>query len=233
MMQLPFALPHRTALGRADFLVSPSNAEALSWIDRWPQWPSGVLLLYGPESCGKTHLAHLWRERSGGLIIGAAQLPAGDLPALLAAARRGLAVDDAEPAPEPLLLHLYNSCREEGIGLLLTARRPPGLWPSALADLRSRLLAALAVEIRAPDDALLAAVLVKHFADRQLRVSPEVIRYLVPRMERSLAAAAALAQRLDAAALAAQRPVGVALAREVLALAGPHPSSSPSEEGVT
>jgi chromosomal replication initiation ATPase DnaA len=232
MTQLPIALPHRAALGRADFLVSPSNAEALLWIDRWPRWPSGVLLLYGPASCGKTHLAHLWRARSGGTILAAAELAERDLPSLLATERRGIAVDDAERAAERLLLHLYNSCREERIGLLLTARQPPALWPGALADLRSRLLAALAVEIAAPDDALLAAVLVKHFADRQLRVSPDVIRYLVSRMERSLAAAASLAARLDTAALAAARPVSVALARIVLAANWPQ-SSSPRDAGMT
>lgn len=233
MTQLPMALPHRTALGRSDFLVSASNAEALFWLDRWPQWPLGALLLHGPESCGKTHLAHLWRERSGGRIIGGAELAERDLPSLVVAGKRGLAVDDADRASEPPLLHLYNACREEGIGLLLTARRPPALWPIALADLRSRLLARLAVEIGAPDDTLLAAVLVKHFADRQLRVAPEVVRYLLARMERSLAAAAALAERLDAAALAAGRPVSVPLAREVLAQDAPYPSSSSSEEGVT
>ncbi|HEV2302542.1 MAG TPA: DnaA/Hda family protein [Stellaceae bacterium] len=233
MTQLPIALPHRTAFGREDFLVASSNAEALFWIDRWPAWPSGVLLVHGPQSCGKTHLAHLWRERCGGMIVGPTELAARDVPTLLAAGRKGLAVDDAERAAELQLLHLYNSCREEGTGLLLTARRPPAAWPTALADLRSRLLATLAVEIGAPDDALLAAVLVKHFADRQLRVSAEAIGYLVPRMERSLAAAATLADRLDAAALAAKRPIGVALARDVLAQDAAYRSSSPSKAGVT
>jgi chromosomal replication initiation ATPase DnaA len=233
MTQLPMALPHRTALGRADFLVSPSNAEAVLWLDRWPQWPSGALLLHGPERCGKTHLAHVWRERSGGRIIAGAELADRDLPSLVAGGERGLAVDDADRAAEPALLHLYNACREEGISLLLTARRPPAAASIALADLRSRLIATLAVAIGAPDDALLAAVLVKHFADRQLRVAPEVVRYLVARMERSLAAAAALAERLDAAALAASRPVSVPLARQVLAQDAAYAFSSSSEEGVT
>ena len=231
MRQLPIALPFRAALGRADFLVSPSNERALAWLDRWPDWPGGAVLLYGPESCGKTHLAHLWRERSQGRILTGEALRERDLPSL-AAAGQSLAVDDAERAAEPLLLHLYNCCREEGIGLLLTARRPPLSWPVRLADLRSRLLACVAVEVGAPDDALLAAVLVKHFADRQLRVRPEVIRYLVPRMERSLAAAASLAARLDAAALAAGGPVGLGLARAALTPPGSYSSGSPSEDGV-
>ncbi len=48
MTQLAIDLPHRPALGRADFLVSDCNAAALQWIERWPEWPSAALVLYGP-----------------------------------------------------------------------------------------------------------------------------------------------------------------------------------------
>ena len=112
-----------------------------------------------------------------------------------------VAVDDAERAAEPALLHLFNCCRESGAGLLIVAREAPAIWGIALPDLASRLRAADTVGIGVPDDSLLAAVLVKHFADRQLRVAPELVGYLVPRMERSFAAAAALAERLDRLAL--------------------------------
>src|SRR5206468_12298251 len=124
----------------------------------------------------------------------------------------GVAVDDADRAGEHALLHLFNCCRETGAGLLMVAREAPAIWPIALPDLASRLRAADTVGIGPPDDNLLAAVLVKHFADRQLRVAPELVGYLVPRMERSFAAAAALAARLDQLALSAHRPVGLALA---------------------
>ena len=136
------------------------------------------------------------------------------------AALPGIAVDDAEAAPEIALLHLYNSCAEAGIGLLVVSRQPPASWPVALPDLASRLRAMPAIGIEPPDDALLAAVLVKHFADRQLRIMPAVIGYLVPRMERSFAMAAALAARLDELALAAGIPVGIPLARRALAELG-------------
>ena len=74
-----------------------------------------------------------------------------------------------------------------------------------------------AVTIDPPDDTLLAAVLVKHFADRQLRITPPVIAYLVRRMERSFAMAAAVAARLDGLALATGRKIGFPLARQALA----------------
>jgi chromosomal replication initiation ATPase DnaA len=85
-----------------------------------------------------------------------------------------------------------------------------------LPDLASRLAAMPAVAIAPPDDALLAAVLVKLFADRQLAIGADVVDYLVGRMERSFAAASAMVERLDRAALAERRAVTVPLVRKML-----------------
>jgi chromosomal replication initiation ATPase DnaA len=218
MTQLAIDLMHRPAFGRADFLASGCNAAALGWIERWPQWPSGALVLHGPAGSGKSHLAHLWRERSGGVLLHGDALPPLALDEL--AGRRAVALDDAERAPEEALLHLYNCCGEAGTSLLVIAREAPASWPIVLPDLASRLRAAPAVAIALPDDALLAAVLVKHFADRQVQVAPGVIAFLVRRMERSFAACGTLAARLDLLSLGARRPIGIALARQVLAEAG-------------
>jgi chromosomal replication initiation ATPase DnaA len=223
MKQLAIDLPpHRPAFGRADFLVSECNAAALGWIERWPRWPSHALVLHGPGGSGKSHLAHLWRERGGGVLIRGGEVAQRGPDEL--ARCRGVALDDAEGAPEEALLHLYNCCSETGSSLLIVAREAPANWPIALPDLASRLRAAPAVSIVLPDDALLAALLVKHFSDRQVPVAPAVITFLVSRMERSFAACGALAARLDRLALGARRPISIPLARRVLAEAGDPPS---------
>lgn len=219
--QLPLDLAHRPAMGADDFLVAAGNAEAVAWLDRWPDWPAPALLVHGPGGCGKTHLAQVWRARSGAPLTSPRALAGADLPALLAGAG-AVAIDDAQavagdPAAERALFHLYNMARETGGSLLLTASSPPRRWRLGLPDLRSRLLAAPSVAVRAPDDGLLAAVLVKLFADRQVRVGSDLVDYLLPRMERSFDAARGLVARLDRAALARQRPITLRLAREVLA----------------
>ncbi len=196
--------------------MAPSNAEAVAWIDRWPGWPAPMLALYGPAGCGKSHLAQVWRARSGALALSRATLRAEGLDVGLADARAALLEDAEEGVEERALLHLYNMLAERGGHLLLTGRAPPARWSTELADLRSRLSAAPAVAIAAPDEALIGAVLVKLFADRQIRVGAELVAYLLPRMERSFAAARAIAAALDEASLAGRRPITIPLARGLL-----------------
>ena len=214
--QLAFDLPHRAASGADDFLVAAPNAEAVAWLDRWPDWPGPGLAIYGPQGCGKTHLLRVWQARSGARLLRAPELGSLDLLAF-ASAPRPIALDDCGgPLPEQPLLHLYNLLAGAGGHLLLAGREPPSRWPVKLPDLRSRLGALPAVAIAPPDDALLAGLLVKLFADRQLRIDAAVVDYLLPRMERSFAAAERLVARMDATALQSRRAVTVALARDAL-----------------
>ena len=217
--QLPLDLGHRPAMGMDDFLVADGNRDAVAWLDRWPNWPGSALVLHGATGCGKTHLAHVWRAASGATLTTGPALAAADPPGLLAGVR-AVAVDDADrlsgAVAEETLLHLINLVAESGCFLLLTGASAPARWPFALPDLTSRLRAMPAVAVGAPDDALLSAVLVKLFADRQLAASAEVVAYVVPRMERSFAAARRLVGALDAASLSRRQAVTVPLARAVL-----------------
>jgi chromosomal replication initiation ATPase DnaA len=214
--QLPLDLPHRTALDRDAFLVTPANAAAVAWIDRWPNWPAPALVLQGPKASGKTHLAGVWRARAGAGIIAGTDLNPEKVPDLLGQGRC-LVVEAAEAAPEVPLLHLYNGLAERGLQLLLTSIEPPSRWGVALADLRSRLNALPVAEILPPDDRLIRALLVKLFADRQqLAVTAALIDYIGLRIERSFAAAQRAVAAIDAASLAAGRPITIPLAQRVL-----------------
>ena len=122
------------------------------------------------------------------------------------------------PIDERALLHTHNAVAERGGHLLLIASAPPARWPLALPDLASRLRLAPAAALGLPDDALLAALMLKLFGDRQIAVAPEVPAYIVPRIERTFEAVARLVERLDREALAEGRAVTVPLVRAVLAL---------------
>ncbi|MFN5998479.1 MAG: chromosomal replication initiator DnaA [Paracoccaceae bacterium] len=218
--QLAFDLPNAEAMTREDFFVAPSNALALQTVEGWQDWPGRKLLLVGPEGSGKTHLAQIWARLTGALILPAETLAAADVASL---SGRAVAVEDAHrigPA-EAQLFHLHNLVTTTGAALLITARTPPRDWGLGLPDLISRMQATPIAHLDAPDDALLSAVLVKLFADRQVAVPANLIPYLISRMPRSVGAARALVAALDARALAAGRPITRALAGEVLDSHGP------------
>ncbi len=214
--QLALALDFRPALGAEDFLVAPANADAVAWIDRWPEWPGAGLALCGPVGCGKTHLAQVWKTRSNAVLIGPQDLDGANPIDLLAGARAAV-VEGAEAGiAERGLLHLYNILTQGQGHLLLTGTEPPARWPIALADLRSRLGAIAVARVGAPDDAVLAAVMVKQFRDRQLTVEDKVVSYILARIERSFEAVRQVVAALDRAALGRRRRLTVALAREVI-----------------
>lgn len=219
--QLPLAFDFRPALGGDDFLVAATNAEAVAWLDRWPDWPTPVLVIHGPAGCGKSHLAQVFLAMTGGRAVAADLL--GDeaaLPALVGGAP-ALVLDGAEAilaaGLERAFLHLYNAVGENRSHLLVTAQSAPSRWDIRLADLASRLKAAMSCAIGPPDDPLIAAVLVKLFADRQLRIDEAVLAFLLAHMERSFDAARRLVAAIDAASLAERRNITVPLVRGVLA----------------
>lgn len=213
--QLVLDLPLRPALGRADFLVSACNEEAVAWIDRWPDWPGAGLVLYGPEGAGKSHLAAVWQTAAHACPAPDRWQNAElDVPQLLEDAE--IRLRPGREAEEDLL-HLYNATRAAGGSLLLTARQPPARWDVSLPDLASRLKALPAVAIEAPDDALLGALATKLFEDRQVTVKDDVIRYLVTRVERSFPGLQRVVEAIDRLALASGKPIGHATVRQVLA----------------
>jgi chromosomal replication initiation ATPase DnaA len=213
--QLVLALDHAESFAREDFLAGPSNAAALSLVERWPDWPSRVMALVGPQGAGKTHLASIWAETTGARVLSAKLLGECELPAALATG--ALVLEDLSPEAlsEPALFHLLNLAREESAYLLMTARAAPGGFAVGLRDLASRLRAVPAVTLNAPDDALLRALIVKLAADRQMHVEEPVVNCLVDRIERSVAAARAAVVHMDEEALRQHRPVTRALAAEL------------------
>jgi chromosomal replication initiation ATPase DnaA len=219
--QLALALDHAQSFAREDFLSGPSNAMAVALIDAWPEWPRPAAILAGPEGCGKSHLASAWAQAAGARLIAARALQEAAVPAALATG--ALVVEDlaAGGFDERAVFHLLNLAREEGAFLLLTARTPPAGWTFAIRDLGSRLKALPLLAMAAPDDALLRALLVKLFADRQLAVDENLIGFLAVRIERSFAAARTVVARLDHEAMRQQRPLTRALAAELLREEGP------------
>lgn len=199
-----------------DFLEGASNQAALSLVQRWPDWPYSIVLLHGPRGCGKTHLAHVFATRSQAAFIEPSRIGAALADHILVG-HHCWVLDDVEACTDQAALaQLINLARARGDYLLITARRAAVDLAITLPDLRSRLLALPAVAMGMPDDGLLMGVLAKSFADRQVRVAPSILEYIVQHLERSYEAAQQFANHLDRAALIAGKSITMALVRQVL-----------------
>jgi chromosomal replication initiation ATPase DnaA len=207
--QLVLPLEPNNAMTRADFIVAPGNARALAFLDSFPDWPVSAAALHGPSASGKTHLARIWAARCGAELL--------DARDLREAVKGSAVIENLDStltfAHEPALFAML----EGGAPLLLTGRAVPALWPVSLPDLGSRFRSLLAFEVGASDEALLTALAVKLFADRQLTVPESVVTHLVQTLERSPAALRDFISRADARALAEKKPVNLQLIRVLMA----------------
>ena len=213
--QLVFDLPVRESRARGDFFVSEANQLAVLRLEDAETWPNRKLVLVGPEGAGKSHLASVWAENQGAIVMEPAALPGLDVTRI----GQPVVVDGLPcraQGEEEALFHLHNHMGTSLLPLLLVARTSPARWAITLPDLKSRMEATDLVHIAEPDDALLSAVLVKLFADRQVQVAPSLIGWLATRMNRSFAEAKRVVAELDTLSLANKGRITRKLAEQVL-----------------
>ncbi len=204
-----------------DFFPSKSNEEACLWVDRWPQWSMHALIIYGPEGCGKTHLAHMWAEKACARLLSPKEWKNFDL-GRWNEQPQSIVLDNLNPPVDQNdLLHLYNLVKEQQQFLLITTKTHPKSWELSLADLSSRLNATPAVAILPPDDELLKAIIIKMFADQQVTVPANVVDYILPRINRSFEGVKKLVQDINTHALTTQRKITIPLVREIFHVCDP------------
>ena len=215
-MQLVMPFARATSYDPADFIRGAGNEDALQLIERFPDWPYSMVLLHGPKGCGKTHLAHVFAARARATFIAPERL--GTAPAdQLLVGNHAWVIDGIEAVKDhAALAQLINHVRARGDYVLMTAQSAAAELAITLPDLRSRLLALPSIALGAPDDALLMGLLAKQFADRQLRITPEVLAVAVLHIERSYEAAQAFVRAMDTLSLSVGRAITPALVRTAM-----------------
>ena len=177
-------------------MLGQANAHVAEALSRPQDWPFRTAVLTGPPRSGKTLFAR-WFAESG-----------------------GEALDDAQQWGETELFHRWNRAQEDGQPLLVIGGTPP--WNIALPDLKSRLGAALQLEIHTPDDAMAGELLLSLAQERGLPLGPDAAEYLVPRAERSHEALERLVELIDTLSLERKAPPTLGIWRSALeALHGP------------
>jgi len=193
---LPFAWP--APEDERDFFITDANRAAARHLQHWSLWPVMATVLLGPRKSGRSLLGRLFVAKSGGRLI-----------------------DNAETEDEEALFHAWNAAQAERRPLLMIAAHPPAEWSIRLPDLRSRLLATPIAAIADPDPELIGLLIEKLLTGRGLNAPPEVVRYLVPRVERTYADIGRLVDAIDEIALEKRQGITVPLARTALGKFGP------------
>jgi hypothetical protein len=159
--QIALPLDWPQSEGDARFIVSEANREAFEHFRKFSIWPVKATILTGPRRSGRSLLARSFVERVGGRLF-----------------------DDAEQRDEEELFHAWNQAQDTGRPLIMVADAVPPTWSPALPDLKTRLAVTPVTRIGHPDDALFAALMQLHFADRGLHIPPDALRFMTDRLPR-------------------------------------------------
>jgi chromosomal replication initiation ATPase DnaA len=195
-MTSQIALPLSPVSGAANIVVGPSLQPVIDGLMAAQEWPYRSCILSGPARSGKSLLAR-W-------------FVASDL---------GDALDGADRLPEDDVFHAWNRAQASGRPLLLINDAGPGQWRVTLPDLGSRLGGSMALTIPAPDEELLVQLLEEHAARRGLALGDGVLAFLLPRIERTHAAAEAMVETIDRLSLERKAAPTISLVRDALAQA--------------
>ena len=214
--QLTFDLPCLPSHDRGDFFVSNSNEMAVQFIENWKNWPLKKHVLSGPKSSGKTHLSRIWATMTDAKVVAAQDISDPETFSQTHLLIEDLHAVAGMTAQETTLFHTHNLLQQNGFHLLMTGQGSPHHWGIVLPDLASRIEGTRHVALAPPDDRLFAALLAKQFSDRQLFPAPEVLQYLMIRLERSHDAARRFVERADQVALSKKRAISRNLAKYIL-----------------
>lgn len=190
MSQIALPLRGGPGAGPARIVVGNANAAVFEALRRPESWPFRTAVLTGPPRSGKSLIARWFAEQGGE------------------------AIDDADALDETVLFHRWNRAQENGTPLLLVAGREP--WEIALPDLKSRLGAALQLQLGTPDDEMVAALIEAEAAQRGLVLAEGATIYLVPRCERSFAGIERLVAAIDRISLERKQPATLSVWRDAL-----------------
>ena len=193
MHQIALPLDELRPGSASSLIITATNAPVVAALADSANWPGRCAILCGPARSGKSLMARYFVSQAVGNVI-----------------------DNAEIAGEEVLFNAWNRAQESMQPLLLISSLPPADWEIELADLRSRLAAALLLQIPPPDDELVGQLLQKHLADRGTTIGLEAQAYVIKRIERRYSAIEAFAREANARALAGNVPISFGLVKSLI-----------------
>ena len=180
--QLIFDLPTIKNFNSKDFFVSKSNSDAVKLINLFPNWHNNGIVIYGPKKSGKSHLAHIWKTTASANLYNFEN----DLDIHSIDTFNNCIFDNFDSLSteyEKSIFQIYNDIINNKKFILILLEK--NKFSIKLDDLRSRIAALNSAKITDPDDSLIHAIILKFFYDNQIKVTPEVINFIVKRIDRN------------------------------------------------
>ena len=224
LKQLPLDFAVRNYMGRDDFMVSECNKEAFMLLDGWPNWLGSGAVIYGPKGCGKSHLTQLFLEKVRNFaapplvasVVNCNMINMRNFKKL-SNENKVLVVENLRPGNhDEALFHLFNLFNVPERWILFTAEKAPAQMQFALKDLQTRLNMLPCAAISEPDDVMLQMLIVKLFDDRQLKITPEILQYIINNAPRSFEYIEKLVAEIDEISLAYQTAVTYTIVRQAM-----------------
>ena len=217
--QLYFEMPNKKALGIEDYIITDSNNFAFDLIVKMVKGEINFGLISGPPYSGKTHLSKILIKNARNYKI---LYFDGDYQNILDRFEDSdfFILENIDKAKhdkfEHELFHIINLAKENNKKLLMTSRKRISEIDLNLEDLKSRLNSILEAKIKEPDDQLMELLLIKIFNDKQLKIKPNIIDFLVSRLERSYESINLFIEKIDKFSLEKGKKITIPLINDLL-----------------
>ena len=195
-------------------------------INRWPNWSSRKIIIFGDSGTGKTHLSRIWQKKTSAIILNLNKFKKIRFDNFFLKKKFFIIENISnffdkikkkdKDNLEKNLLHFYNLIEEKKGYLILTALNSPKFWKINLPDLKSRILSSIAVKIKKPNDELLSSVLVKLFLDKQILIDKKIIKFIVYRSERSFTNLQNIVNKIDKQSLITKKKINISFVKKLI-----------------
>ncbi len=215
MDQLTFQFPFKTTYYQEDFYVSSNNFEAYKLIESWPKWPDKNINIFGPEGCGKTHLANILKKKIDSIILESKDITNNSLEKMKN--RECIIVDHYEDnIKENLLYSIFNQAKQDGQYVLINSVNSVKKTTTKLKDLKSRLNSFITLGINLPTDDLLRVIITKSFSDKQIKVNVQILEYILKNIDRSYEKIFKFIKKVDKESLSSGKSININLIKKML-----------------
>ena len=198
-----------------DFFVSKCNYFAFSLIESWPKWEKNILNIYGEKFCGKSHLSEIFKRKNKAIIIKNDEINNNFFNKIRY--YENIILDNLEfLSDEKTLYSIFNFVEQYNKYLIINSIDSINSIEFKLPDLKSRLKNCIFAKIDKPDDDMIFALVLKHFADRQIKIEKKIIEYITKRIERSYGKILDFIYKVDQFSLINKKPVDYKSIKKIL-----------------